>query len=222
MVQQLQARLAQVRQFTALITKLKKQGLNKAAIDQLIQAGVEGGFATAQALAAGGPAAIKQINELQAQIAKAGGDLGTVGADSMYKSGLQAAAGLIKGLQAKKKQLEKVAKNLGEAMVKAIKKSLGIHSPSRVFAEVGRQTLAGIQVGLQDLNGVKRAMVNVSDAMTGSFQRPQLMATAGAGSGGNTYNINVVAPPTVDKAALGREITSAINAYEKQGGRKRS
>jgi len=222
MVAELKKRLEKVRQFATLIQTLIAQGLNSSMIDQLVQAGVEGGLATAQAIANGGAGAIAEFNALQQQINQAAGGLGQTAAGSMYDAGIAAAEGLVEGLKARAKALQKIAKQLAKDLVAAIKKALDINSPSKVFKKLGEYTVLGMEIGLKDTSGVKRGMVNLANAMTDSFARPQLSAVAGGSAGGNTYQINVTAPATVDKAALGREIVTAIDAYERNGGRRRA
>jgi hypothetical protein len=68
----------------------------------------------------------------------------------MYNSGIKAAQGLVDGLLKKQGVLEKAMKALAKAMTKAMKKELGIHSPSRVFAELGGHTGQGLVNGLLD------------------------------------------------------------------------
>lgn len=50
--------------------------------------------------------------------------------------------------------------------------------------------------------------------------RAALSGAAGGSSGHSTVNIVVQVAPTADKAAIGREITSALDAYYQQGGRR--
>lgn len=221
MLQQMQARITKVKQFASVLANLKSLGLNNDMYDDLVKAGVEGGLATAQALAAGGPEAIAQFNALQAELNKTATNLGNTTAGTMYDAGIQAATGLVKGLNAQAKALEKAAKNLAVAMVRAIKKALGIKSPSRVFRQLGEYTVEGMQIGLKDTSGVQRQMVNLSKVMTGSFD-PVLATTATAANGAAApvISITVNVPPTADKAAIGREVAGALDAYYKQGGRR--
>ena len=50
----------------------------------------------------------------------------------------------------------------------------------------------------------------------------QQRAQQAFGAGGNTYNLKVEATPATDKAAIGKEIVSAIDAYEKGNGPRRT
>jgi len=221
MLQQMRARIAKVKEYSNLLARLRSQGLNSTMYDQLVQAGVEGGLATANAIAEGGPAAIKEFNSLQAQLGTAASTLGNTAANNMYNAGIQAAQGLVNGLNKKAKALEKASKRLANAMVKQIKKALGIKSPSRVFKRLGEYTVQGMEIGLQDTSGIKQGMTNLSRVMTNSFD-PVLATKAtaqNANTGGNvTVQVNV--PPTADKAAIGRELQSALDAYYKNGGRR--
>lgn len=103
-------------------------------------------------------------------------------------------------------------------MVKAIKKALGIHSPSRVFKRLGVQTLDGLQVGLRNTAGVEAQMRSVSKTVTKSFD-PTLSTTAG-GTGTapiiNVYVNGVITNPT----ETGRQIATSLSAYYAAGGRK--
>lgn len=220
--QALKARIDKTRQYVALLSRLKSLGLNKTMYDDLVQAGVEGGLATAQALANGGKAAVKQMNNLQTQMDKQASTLGKQASGYMYDAGVRAAQGLVNGLTRSKASLERAAQTIARSMVKEIKRILKIKSPSRVFRDIGRFTVEGLQIGLEDTTGVRQSMVTLSKTMTSSFD-PNLKATARAeraGSGGVQITVNV--PPTADKASIGREVANALDAYYKQGGRRAS
>ena len=62
----------------------------------------------------------------------------------MYDNGINAAKGLVKGLTKQKKTIEKTMMDIAKSMVKAIKKTLGIKSPSRVMARIGDWTADGL------------------------------------------------------------------------------
>ena len=220
MLAELNKRLEKVKDFAALVKRLKNQGLNKTMIDQIVQAGVEGGLATATALAEGGPEAIKEFNDLQSEINKAASGLGTTGAKSMYQSGIDSVKGFIKGLRSQKQALQKWARNLAKQLSKAVKDALGIKSPSTVFKRIGKYTVEGLQIGLEDTRKVKTAMVNLSDVMTSSFEPRLATAASAGGSGGNTYQITVHAPVGASSADIGRELVGHIKQYERIGGRK--
>lgn len=149
-----------IRTFAIQITQLRSQGLNADAIDQIVQSGAQAGSATAAALLKGGADAVKQVNALQGQIGSAAKSVGTTAGDAMFKSGVQAAQGIVKGLQSQQAALDKQAAKIGLSMAASVKKALGIHSPSRLFRdEVGVMMARGIIVGAESEGpAIDRAM----------------------------------------------------------------
>ena len=69
------------------------------------------------------------------------------------KAGKDLIEGLIKGIKDKAESLVKAAKGVVDDAIKAAKKLLGIKSPSRVFAEMGRYVDEGFVVGMQAYAG---------------------------------------------------------------------
>lgn len=170
--------------FQSQISQLQKAGLNKDALDQIVQAGVSDGGVTAKALLTGGASAIKQVNALQSQVSKAAQAVGTTAGDAMYKSGIQAAQGLVKGLQSQQSSITRTMTKIANQMASTVKKALKIHSPSRVFRDdVGAMIPAGILVGAQAgapaLNKGLAGMVDPAPASVGSG------ATGGSGRTGS-------------------------------------
>lgn len=222
MLQQLKARIAKVKQWGQLLASLARSGLNKTMYDQLVQAGVEGGLATASAIQAGGPAAIREFNALQGQLAAEANALGTSTSRNMYQAGVDAAQGLVNGLKDKARALERIAKELARDLVKAIKKALDINSPSRVFRDIGSQTIKGLEIGLRDTVGVRRAMTSLGHLMEGSLT-PQLATTAGGS--GDRPNITIQVQGSMvgtTKEQVGRWVTEAQDAYYRSGGSRRA
>ncbi|KRV48780.1 hypothetical protein AQ490_23195 [Wenjunlia vitaminophila] len=169
---QLQQAVKAAKEFETNIAALRKKGVRADLIQQIAEAGVSGGAATARALAKATPEQLKTINSLQGQLATAATKTGTTVADSLYKSGIQAAQGLVKGLQQQHGAIERQMKSLAESMVRAIKKALGIKSPSRVFAQLGALTGEGLRVGLLGARaGVAGAATAVADAATQAATR---------------------------------------------------
>lgn len=67
---------------------------------------------------------------------------------SMYDGGIRAAEGLVAGLKKKRKDIEQTIIAIAMAMKKALKKALGIASPSKVFTKLGAFTGQGMVNGL--------------------------------------------------------------------------
>lgn len=166
--------------FYQAILKLRGK-LNATSLQQILDAGVQGGLGTAEALAAGTSAELAQINAFAQQIADVGGELGSKMRDKFKSAGISAAAGLVEGLEREQKRLDKAAERIGATIVRAIKNALGIKSPSRVLRAVGDEAMAGLALGL-DETYARRLGAAVGAGVVGGVGRPTLTLGA-AGSG---------------------------------------
>ena len=204
LLQGLQKKLGQIRAFTAKIAQLKKMGLNNTTLDQIVQAGVEGGAEYADALISGGVGNIKQVNSVQSQINSAAGALGNTSAGAMYNAGIQAAAGLVKGLTAQSKNLAKAATTLANALVKAVKKALGIKSPSRVFAGIGVFAGQGLVKGLDSMQKpVGKSASGLASTAAGSASASiQYGQSRTSGGGGGDIHIHVAGSVVTEKQLI--------------------
>lgn len=224
LLSQLTARAAAALKFRRLIRQLRKDGLNKTSIQQLLDAGVEGGLATAQAIAAGGTAAVNQVNQLTSQIASTGSNLGKAMKKAYFSAGLQAAQGLVDGLKRKQKDLDKIADRLAKSLVAKVKKALGIHSPSRVFRDIGRLTGEGLKIGLNDVHVTRAGSVLAADLQRG-FGQPALSAYMSSASSSAAAPVKIELKLTaqqIDQLSRGKAIQADIDAYLSAGGRKRT
>ncbi|MEU9557972.1 phage tail tape measure protein [Streptomyces fumanus] len=174
--------------FAKNLDKLRKKGVRADLIAQIAQAGVEQGSSAAAALANADSSQIKEINKQQSALVKAAGAAGTTAGDAMYGAGIQAAKGLVKGLSAQKKAVEKQMLAIAKAMSKAIKKALGIKSPSRVMAEVGAYTAQGLVEGVES----ERSAVNASMASLVETPAPGSWDTASARARAAAANRTVI------------------------------
>ncbi|WJN62797.1 tape measure protein [Streptomyces phage phiScoe2] len=145
----LKMQVEQAKHFADVLAKLKKLGLNQEMFDQLAQAGPEAGMAAAEALANAGAAGVKQVNDLEKQLADAAGKVGKTASEVMYDNGIHMAEGLVKGLEKQASAIENQMIKIADSMVKAIKKALGIHSPSRVMAALGAWVSKGLAKGVK-------------------------------------------------------------------------
>lgn len=222
LINELKDRLVAAQRFANLIRDLTSQGLNKTSLKQLLEAGVEGGLATAEALAAGGAVAISEVNTLTNQIAQQGASLGNSAASTFYDAGIKAARGLVRGLERDSKAIERAADRIAKNLSKAVRKRLGIKSPSTVFRDIGKQTAEGLRIGLQDARADRYGEVLARDLKTG-FGRPALDAFASqtAGSGHQTITVRLTADQ-VSRLQQGREIQMSLDAYYAAGGRRRA
>lgn len=129
--------------------------------------------------------------------------------------------GIINGVNSVISKVWTLLTDIGKKITKTFKDILGIKSPSRVFRELGIQTLAGLQQGLERTAGIQGAMVDLGNLVTDSFS-PDLtytsVGTLGGSSfgGGNNYNVTVQA--IAPNAEVGRAVVEAISDYERNGG----
>ena len=131
--------------------------------------------------------------------------------------------GVIDGVLGKLAALKETLLGAANGAKDWFKEALGIHSPSRVFAELGGQTMAGLTQGLAaseqgPLNRVSSLAQRMTDAMAVGAATAGLVATpamaqpgaAGIGSAGPavTYTITVNAPA----GGSGQDIALAVRA----------
>ena len=161
-------KLETAKKFATDLARLRAKGVRGDLIAQIAQAGAEQGSAAATALAHADKRTISQINRTQAQLVGAAGKAGSAAGNAMYGAGIQAARGLVKGLEAQKKTIERTMLRLATGMKKAIQKALGIRSPSTVMADaVGQHIPPGV------VDGMRRTTPQLDAAMQ-SLVRPQL------------------------------------------------
>lgn len=80
-------------------------------------------------------------------------------------AGKNALAGIVNGISAKMDEVRTAIGNVGAALITTFKTLLGIHSPSRVFAEQGGFIAAGLIVGMEGATDeVKRAAAELAGA----------------------------------------------------------
>lgn len=208
---QLRERLHSITEFQANIKRLQKAGLNKTALQDIINAGVEGGGAKAAILAGATSEAIKDINSTQTKINAASKALGKDAADQFFGAGVMAAQGIAKGLASQAKALELSANKISDALVKAVKRRLDIHSPSRVLAEIGKFTGLGLIKGLDgQMSSVERMGQSLANA---AVAKPTLSYATPSGASYSSLSSALsgsVDVSTTEQSGLLREIVSAI------------
>jgi tape measure domain-containing protein len=74
-------------------------------------------------------------------------------------SGKEAVNGLAIGLKDPSSKISKAAKRLTVITIQDVKKGFGIASPSRVFKEIGKDLVAGLEIGFEDFNELRAKMV---------------------------------------------------------------
>lgn len=213
----LAGKLSQVRQFTRYIEILAKKGLNKTLLKQILNMGPDAGFAYASALVGADKATFKSINSLQGRVNDASGRLGKVGADRLYDSGKNASKGFLAGLQSQQKSIEKLMTDIAKGMQKALRKALGIKSPSTVMARVGAFTTQGLARGLVDgLPVLDRALDTVSGRVAATqpvIGRPAVM-TGGRAAAPIVINVD----GALDPESVAQQIHTLLVGFKRHRG----
>lgn len=203
----LRSDLGAAKAFQQNIAKLTSMGLSKAALKQVIDAGVEKGGQTAAALIAGGKSGVSQVNTLVAQMGATANSVATSAARSMYQAGVDSALGLVKGLQSQSAALAAAAKRIANQLVAQVKRALGIRSPSTVFAsEVGQHIPTGVIKGIDSTQG------RLDARLSGLVGMPDLATagTTGAGAAPVTQYITT-SDPLAAAAAARRQLEFSRN-----------
>lgn len=177
----------QIREFTARINVLRKRGLRKDLLEQIIGLGPEAGLELANVLSRQSDQSLREINRLQSQIAKASTNLGKLSADALFDAGKQSGRGFLAGLEGQRKQIERLMLSIAKSIQTSIRRALGIKSPSKVMAEVGRQSTLGLLEGLTGpLPAVNQAMGEIARTLSAGLMEPGLPASLSAGGRGGT------------------------------------
>jgi phage-related protein len=196
----LQQALKDTKAFQANIAQLQKAGIRSDLLQQIADAGVSAGGATAAALAKATPAELKRINDLQAQLAKSATSTGNTVGDALYLAGINAAKGLVAGLKSQEKAIEAQMTRIAKGMITTTKKVHRAKSPARAFYDIGVMDGEGLRGGLLSMAARVRdaaqsmagAALDVASGTVGSLagtpSASQLAAVYAGGSGGDTTN----------------------------------
>lgn len=186
LLSQMTGSAANSKQFAGMLKSLKGRGLRGDLIEQIAEAGIEGGgMETAAAILGGGTGEIKKLNDLQKQITSAAGAAGKTASDAMYGAGIKASEGLVKGLQKQQDKIEAQMMKIAKSMEKAIKKALGIRSPSKVMEQIGDQTAEGFAVGMTRNRSVTPAWASMLTTPRGGSGADARRTATASGAGGD-------------------------------------
>lgn len=182
-----QAQMQKTLQFAANLQMAQKNGLSAAMVAQIAASGVDAGGATAAALASATKGQIQQLNSIQTQTQAAANGVGKATADAMYGAGVKSAQGLVNGLKSQEKAIDAQMLKIAKSMQAAIKKALGIKSPSRVFQDLGQYIPQGLAKGINGgTHHATGAVMTMSKAVA-SAGHQRSYAYAGSHLGGGGY-----------------------------------
>lgn len=213
----LQDRLTKIKAFQDNLRVLLAAGLSDDAYKQILAMGVEGGTPFVDALIAGGQGAISATNDLTSQITDVADGLGLEASNRLYQAGVDAAQGLVDGLESMAARLDAAAYSLGESIARAVRKALGIESPSKVLMGDMDYVGDGAVIGLDNQHAkVGRAARRFSDQISVSPEVAAYAASQGQPatvSGNNNdprFRDLIVNTPTTDPMAVAMETLNEV------------
>jgi len=197
----LKKQIVETKAFTAMVTKLRALGLNDTIYKELLAKGTDAIPFMSQLLDSG-KAGVTELNGLSKSLDTVAGNLGNSASKTLYQAAVDSAQGLVDGLNKQKKAIEKAMESIANAMVKAIKKKLGIKSPSRAFMEVGKFSAEGVARGLDQTS----AKVNESAERVGKEAILALQKSISAVKmGGSSMDLQPTIRPILDLSGVKKD-----------------
>lgn len=142
--------------------------------------------------------------------------------------------GLVNGLRAGLGAVKDAISSIGDSSIGWFKEKLGIHSPSRVFAELGGFTMAGLTQGLEGgQKGPLNALSSMSKQLTAAGtlalgatampafavdNTPPISSSPAAAvyDSHDTYEINITAGPGTDMQSLEKSLRAMLARIENE------
>ncbi|WP_221775445.1 phage tail tape measure protein [Pseudomonas sp. MSSRFD41] len=146
--------------------------------------------------------------------------------------------GLVNGLMSGLGAVKQTITAIGDSTIGWFKEKLDIHSPSRVFAELGGFTMAGLTQGLEAgqqgplnaVNDLSRKLTSAGSMGLGIAALPNLSVDTRAPisptavatyDSHDTYEINIHTSPGMDAVAIGRAVRAELARIESEKGARR-
>lgn len=207
----LKKRIQDTLNFTTKLAKLRALGLSDEMYKQLLEDGVDA-IPFMDELLAKGKTGVDELNKMTGTLAEAANELARVTSDSLYNAGIETAKGVVEGLKKERKAIQDQMAAIAKGMLTTLKKLLGIKSPSREMAKIGKFTTQGLVKGLdQTTKNVARASGNVGEAMMGSLKKSISDVKSAVAT---NMNMDPTIRPVLDLSAI-RKDSSLINGMLK-------
>lgn len=235
----LMSQASKAREFSAKVKQLISMGLEGAALEEVMNAGIDAGTAIADQLISGGVTAIQQTMELQNALQQEAEALGIYAAPYFDQAGIKMAEALLNALQERLKDLPTILANATPTQLDAELTKLGktiankskvpnltkpvIAKPqmTTVLSQEQRDELDARRFAFRPFatGGIvtKPMLGLVGEAGPEAVIPLSAMATMG---GGNNYSITVNAGMGTNGTQVGAQIVEAIKKYEKQNGKR--
>lgn len=192
-----QAILDKTKAFAVSLKKLRELGLDQNLYKQIVDAGVDAGGQTAEAILAGGSDTVGSLNSIFKDLNAVGADIGEQTAQVMYGAGVDLTNGLLEGIKSKDQELIDQAKAMAQAFSQAFNMELSLN-----LATPTAPVVPGFGIDATDfIPGYGR-----------------VSSTGTNPSGGNVYNVKVEAGLIANKQELPAMIVDALGTYTRQSG----
>ena len=178
---QLAAQLANLTTFTTRLADLRTKGLDPEWAKELMLAGPEAAGTVVEGLSGATKDQIAEMSRQFRDIGSVATTQATAASDSYFKVGEAQVVGYIKGIKTNQDAAVKAMTDIIAAQITAVKKKLGIKSPSTVFDTFGVNTVAGYIQGVESKqNATVAAIDNLYSAVTAvppaTLSQPKLPA----------------------------------------------
>ena len=195
-VSNFQAILDKTKAFAVSLKKLRELGLDQNLYKQIVDAGVDAGGQTAEAILAGGSDTVGSLNSIFKDLNAVGADIGEQTAQVMYGAGVDLTNGLLEGIKSKDQELIDQAKAMAQAFSQAFNMELSLN-----LAAPTAPVVPGFGIDATDfIPGYGRVNSNGTNP-----------------SGGN-ITVQVNAGVIANKQELPQIIVDALGTYTKQSG----
>ena len=231
--------LSDMRKFGTNLSALRKAGYNEAIINQISQMSLEEALVVSQALLAD-KSQLKSINSSFTKMFGKNGDMninkstgeteiqglaqsiGRSTANSMFKTGVNIQKGIVDGLTADVKALEKAGQTMAEAIHRGYTKTLKINSPSKLFRETSKAIPEGVVQGINSGQGIVGTSIsNLVQPKRLNLTNPSSRTSNNSGiingnGGTNPVTVNVYPSQGMSESQIGttaaREIHYRLDA----------
>jgi len=200
-IKNLQKQIVDTQIFTAQLQKLREMGLNDDMYKELLAKGIDATPFITQILN-GGQTSVNELNTLNSALQTSAQSLGSSASTALYQAGVDAAAGLVKGLENQQAAIEAQMDKIALSMVAAIKRALGIKSPSREFMEIGDWSMKGLALGLQKNTMVVEAAEDVGHNAIEAMRKTMKDMSSKVGA---EVDINPAIKPVLDLTDVKKE-----------------
>lgn len=204
--------------FAGRLNRLRKLGYGETIIQEIAALGTEDGILAAGALMNASKQERNNIIGAYGRLDRASDKAGQYVTESMYKGGSDSADGLVAGLESKQRKVETAFYKLGKSAEKAFRRSLDMHSPSRVMAMAGEDSMDGVLVGSESRRGaVVDAYAQLGNEVSRAFS-PQLSTSipvpGALAQFSPTGNAGVLSDARAIATEVGAAVEAAISRYQ--------